>query len=359
MKFIVVDVGGTNLRVGVFNNDLPVGLQLIDVQRMPVQSLAVTQASGDKLYQHFLQQLKNSLQPYLTRHPDSPVGISFPGPVTPEGVVTSAPTLWGDELHNIPLLTDCQKLLQRPVVMLNDISAAVWRYAELYNDDFCLYTISSGVGNKVFRHGEILLNEQGQGGELGHCQVAFDEFALPCDCGGSGHLGALASGRGVQQLAQFMASLDPSGFKCSRLGKLCESDFKVIDTLKIVSALQRKDPFTVDVLKRSQRYLVSTMSQLYHAIGIKKFLFIGGFCRALGELYINSLRSVVNEFQWFGLSKYDKNNMCQLGVLDDDHSLLGMGLFMRNIAHQLFPATDVLHSSLPAQTVSSKEDSLI
>lgn len=308
MKFIVVDVGGTNLRIGVFNTDLPIGLQLIDVQRMPVQSQALTKASGETLYHHFLKQLKFALEPYLERHPKCPVGIAFPGPITPSGIVTSAPTLWGDELHNMPLLDDCRVLLHRPVMLLNDISAAVWRYADLFNDDFCLFTISSGVGNKVFRNGEIMLSDKGQGGELGHCQVAFDEFALPCDCGGSGHLGALVSGRGMQQLSQFIASMDVEGFEQSKLGQLCFRNIQAIDTLKIVSALKSKDTFTTDILKRSQRYLVSAMSQLYHAIGIKKFLFIGGFCQAVGEFYLTSLREVVDEFQWFGLSKSEKRD---------------------------------------------------
>ncbi|UAA39738.1 ROK family protein [Paraneptunicella aestuarii] len=329
MTYIVVDVGGTNLRVGVYDSERPADSALTQVKRVKVQSLEVTNDTGENLYRQFLDQLQECLEPYLRQYPDTPVGISFPGPVTPEGIVTAAPTLWGDELHNIPLLQDCRKLLERDVVVLNDITAAVWRYADIMSEDFCLYTISSGVGNKVFRQGEVLLNERGMGGELGHCQVAFDEYALPCDCGGSGHLGAVASGRGMVQLTRFMASLDPKGFKKCRLHELCLGKPEYINTHKLVAALLQGDEFCTEVMKKSQRYLVTTMSNLYHAIGIKRFVFIGGFSVALGDVYLRSLQSIVAEFQWFGLDKEELPKLCRMGYKDDDHSLIGMGRYLQ------------------------------
>ena len=329
MIYIVVDVGGTKLRVGVFDSERPADSALTQVKRVKVLSLEVTNDTGIDLYQNFIVQLQECLEPYLSQYPDSPVGISFPGPVTPDGVVTSAPTLWGDELHNIHLLEDCRRLLKRDVVVLNDISAAVWRYADIMSEDFCLYTISSGVGNKVFRQGEVLLNETGMGGELGHCQVAFDEYALPCDCGGKGHLGALASGRGMIQLTRFEASRNPKGFKKSALHKLCMGKPEYINTHKLVAAIQEGDEFCNQVLQRSQRYLVTTMSNLYHSIGIKRFVFIGGFSGALGDTYLKSLQAVVSEFEWFGMSPEEVGKLCRMGYQDDDHSLIGMGLYLQ------------------------------
>jgi len=340
MKAIVVDIGGTNLRVALFEHN-----QLKQVKRGKVCGFAVSQLKGEELYQAFLSQLESSLSAYLQQYPDCPLAIAFPGPVSPSGLVSSAPTLWGSEVGRVDFLGDCKKLFQRRVVLMNDISAAVWRYAntsmntcmnsrdEKQDKDFCLFTISSGVGNKVFLDGKLLLNDQGQGGELGHCQLAFDEYALPCDCGGSGHLGALASGRGIEQLSRHMASAAPAEFASSELACLCREDISKIDTRNFIAALHSGDEFCRRVLRRSQHYLVQAMSHLYHSIGIKRFIFIGGFCCAAGQLYLDNLRQVVREFSWFGLADSEMENMCQLGALDDDHSLLGLGHYLSGGAY--------------------------
>ncbi|WDE11118.1 ROK family protein [Thalassomonas haliotis] len=334
MKAIVVDIGGTNLRVALFEQEQGQPGQLKQVKREKVCSFAVSQVKGQALYRAFLSQLEACLHPYLSQYPDCPLAIAFPGPVSPSGVVSCAPTLWGEELRQVDFLDDCKNLFRRHVVLMNDISAAVWRYADhgshenTSGNDFCLFTISSGVGNKVFSGGKVLLNDQGQGGELGHCQLAFDEYALRCDCGGYGHLGALASGRGIEQLGRHMASKAPAQFSSSALARLCGGDIDRIDTRKLVSALHQGDEFCHQVLSRSQHYLVQAMSHLYHSIGIKRFIFIGGFCCAVGLVYLESLKRVVRQFSWLGLGGEDIESMCRLGASDDDHSLLGLGYYL-------------------------------
>lgn len=323
MTAIVVDIGGTNFRVGVFSDS-----RLQQVIRHKSVNFTSRDDNGDDLYTQFLTQLREVLDPYLSEYPDAVVGIAFPGPVDEKGHVFSAPTLWGEHLSNKPVHQDCCGILNREVVILNDISAAIWRYVSQQDEDFCLFTISSGVGNKVYRQGQVLLNQQGQGGELGHCQVAFDDYALACDCGGRGHLGALVSGRGVVQLCQFEASRERATFSNSVLAQLCSNDINKINTQHFVAALQQQDPFCQSVLSRSQHYLVSAMNHLYHSIGIKRFVFIGGFCLAIGESYLQSLNQVVEQFQWFGLTDVQRKQMCQLGHNDDDHSLIGMGQYI-------------------------------
>lgn len=323
MNGIVVDIGGTNLRIGFFEDGV-----LKDVKRCKVRSFAVSEEKGLALYRAFLSQLSLSLQYYLEKYPQCPIGIAFPGPISPDGVVSSAPTLWGNEVHNVAFLDDCKQLFKRPIIVMNDISAAVWRYAKDVAANFCLFTLSSGVGNKVFCDGNVMLNEEGQGGELGHCQVAFDEYALPCDCGGKGHLGALASGRGIEQLSRHIANKEFTAFSSSKLGLLCQGEIEKIDSHKFVSALHLEDKFSERILEQSQHYLVNAMSNIYHAIGIKRFIFIGGFCCAVGQQYLSSLNKVVKEHSWFGLSVDAMESMCQLGALDDDHSLIGLGHYL-------------------------------
>jgi len=320
MASIVVDIGGTNLRVGCFADGA-----LHSVRRMPVENaLRHPDVPSETLYDRFVDQLQAALAPLLDAYPAAPIGLSFPGPIDAEGRVAQAPTLWREALRDVPLHADLSARLRRPLWLLNDISAAVWRYAEAGGPDFCLITISSGIGNKVYRAGQILLSEEGQGGEIGHCQVVADgPLALPCDCGGRGHLAALASGRGTIQLARALA-----GDALAARSSLAASPPGDWTTERFVAALHAGDPFARHVLRASQTHLVAAMRQLYHWIGIRRFIFIGGFATAIGAPYLAGLNALLAEERWFGLPPEAMTTLCQLGAPDDDHSLIGMGRYI-------------------------------
>jgi C7-cyclitol 7-kinase len=321
MGNIVVDVGGTNLRLGYFENGA-----LADVQRVPVQNFYKNSGlAPDALYQQFLNQLLSEIKVLLERHPRASVGIAFPGPVNPKGKVACAPTLWGEQLRDIDLRADLELLLNRKTYVLNDISAAVWRYVRTQQEDFCLITISSGIGNKVYRNGEILINEHGFGGEIGHSRVAEGIEALRCDCGGEGHLGGVASGRGTLALARLYAAQYPNLLAKSPLAGQAPEHWSTTD---IVSALHANDDFAWRVCIAGQRYLVTAMRHLYHWIGIRKYIFIGGFVGAIGEPYITRINEILRQEHWFGMSVSELETICALGALDDDHSLIGMGRYL-------------------------------
>ena len=321
MVSIVVDVGGTNLRLACYD-----GTSITQVRRVPVENfLRHPDLHGARLYRAFLDQLDQEIRGLLAAYPSAPVGLAFPGPIGPDGSALSAPTLWGDRVNRVPLQADLEQQLGRQIHVMNDISAAAWRYASADNDEFCLITISSGIGNKVFRKGAILINDQGLGGEIGHCQVAEGADALPCDCGGHGHLGAVASGRGTLRLARLYADRHPDILARSPLAACSSADWTTFD---LVAALKQDDAFAWLVCEAAQRYLVVALRYLYHWIGVRRFILIGGFATAIGAPYIDRLNRLLARESWFGLSADALQEMCTLGADDDDHSLIGMGRYL-------------------------------
>lgn len=321
MGSIVVDIGGTNLRLAYFEEGA-----LHDVRRVAIENfLTYPKATPKELYAKFSAQLHREIEGLLQQHPTAPIGIAFPGPVNAQGRAIRAPTLWGGRIANVGLRSDLEQRLKREVHVLNDISAAAWRYAKPDGPDFCLITVSSGIGNKVYRKGEILLNDQGFGGEIGHCRVAKEADMLPCDCGGQGHLGGLASGRGTLQLALHYASRFPEQLSTSPLSAKPLQDWSTYDLAK---ALKADDGFAWTVCEAAQRYLLTAMRQLYHWIGIRHFIFIGGFVTAIGQRYIDKLNLMASEDDWFGMEPEELASICILGESDDDHSLIGMGRYL-------------------------------
>jgi C7-cyclitol 7-kinase len=335
-RHVVLDIGGTNLRSGVFD----AGAGLLDISRGSVASfLTHPGATPAQLVAMLLEQVLGRIHTHATAHQISSVGVSFPGPVNLRGEVHSAPTLWGSALHRVPLGQLLQRHLDVPVVVMNDISAAVYRYAPRFDEDFSVITISSGIGNKVFAGGRLLLNAQGLGGELGHHQVVTGEDALPCDCGGLGHLGAIASGRGAERLARRWAQRDPRRFAASALARFSAGDPERIDTLALVEAITAGDELACAVLHFGQAHLAACLALLYNAIGVRRFVLIGGFCLALGDRYLSSLRAQLAACDLFGLSADERDAMVDLGEPDDDHGLHGLGRYLLQWQGQLTAAT--------------------
>lgn len=113
---------------------------------------------------------------------------------------------------------ELERVTRRPVVMLNDLSAAAWHLAESTPlNRFLVVTVSSGIGSKIFGrcHPLGVIDDLPYAGEIGHVVVDESSDTLVCDCGGRGHLGAIASGRGIERSARRQAALFPAAFERS------------------------------------------------------------------------------------------------------------------------------------------------
>jgi glucokinase len=335
-RYVVIDIGGTSLRSALIEAG---SAALLDVQRSPVVSFLTRPGAGaGELVDAVVAQIAEHVQARAAAAGGlgaiDGVGIAFPGPVSARGEAHSAPTLWGPGVHAVPLRAILARRLALPsavpLAVMNDISAAAYRYAEQFAEDFAIFTISSGIGNKVMAGGRLLLNAAGLGGELGHHQVVAsdDDDALACDCGGRGHLGAVASGRGAERLAQRWAARDPARYAASQLARQSGGDPSAITTYHLVEAIRGGDPLASAVLRFGQAHLARCMALLYAAIGVKRFVVIGGFCVALGELYAERLREELAVCDLFGIEAPERGELIRLGALDDDHGLCGLGAYL-------------------------------
>src|SRR5262249_43283408 len=155
-----------------------------------------------------------------------------------EGNLLAAPTIWGEGSEKeIPLRRKLNALWPSArVVVLNDVSAAGYWYVRDPRECFCVVTVSSGIGNKIFLGGLPVVGRRGRGGEIGHLRVDFSDEAPKCDCGGWGHLGSIASGRGTLALARRLATRNVEGFSGSLAASLCDGDAANLTNEMIVEA---------------------------------------------------------------------------------------------------------------------------
>ncbi len=259
------------------------------------------------------------------------VGIAFPGPVDGAGMVAQAPTLWGSALLQ-PL--DLAKAFGErvggcPIQVANDLTAAGFRYREP-DSNFCIVTVSSGVGNKVFLGGWPVLGPNQRGGEIGHWRVDDAADAAPCDCGGRGHLGALASGRAVREHARSLAEKECDLLRASSLrdfdflADLPEPDSGVSEMHRaLASAYRNGDDFARAVVAKGARPMGKALALLHLGLGLERFIIMGGWAQALGPHYLKDLASAASACTWDNGGPWTE--WIEACASDDDSGLIGMG----------------------------------
>ncbi|MGY1578922.1 ROK family protein [Streptomyces sp. MN13] len=321
--FTVLDVGGTTLRTGSYD---PATASVTRVRRVPVEGMARHPRDPVAGLQHrVVDQIVHEVGRHTAGTAPRAVGVAFAGPISAGGLVLAAPTVWGRRGDPLPLGQLLTERIGVPVVVVNDLTAAAWRYAATETEPFCLITVSSGIGNKVFRGGEVLLDADGHGGELGHWVSDPSPGAPLCDCGGRGHLGAIASGRGVLATVRRAAEADPAGFARSRLAARCAGRASRVDNPAIAAAVREGDAFTTQVVRGTVTHLAQAIGAVFTSIGVCRYVVMGGFALAVGERYRDLLVGELVRLGCFGLDADAVDAMVSLGEPDDDHGLIGVG----------------------------------
>jgi predicted NBD/HSP70 family sugar kinase len=324
---LVFDIGGTSMRAALFDastNSIsairrcgsPNHLSRADHAALPAEILAKLVELGAEVAGD--------------RQPDI-VCIAFPGPLDPKGNTLATPTLLGgDQASAFPIGDMATRSWPSSRVhVLNDLTAAGYRYAAELRD-FCILTVGSGIGHKVFLGGAPQVGPAGRGGEIGHLRIDMAADALPCDCGGKGHLGAMASGRGTLRLARRNAMADAGGFGESMAGDLAGGNPDQLDNAMLVRSFHTGDAWTREVVREAAGRLGQGLAAIHLVIGIETFIITGGFANALGEGYRRLLVEGSQAAGW-NLGQ-DWNRMIRFGSVEDDDVLVGAGRYAAGIA---------------------------
>ncbi|MGM7679201.1 ROK family transcriptional regulator [Microbacterium sp. A94] len=126
------------------------------------------------------------------------IGVGVPGPVEHStGRPAGPPIMPGWDGFDVPGWV--QQHLHVPVLVDNDvnISALGERAAAWPTTDHLIFVkVATGIGAGIISGGQLLRGAQGIGGDLGHVRVARGAD-VPCHCGNTGCLEALASGPAI------------------------------------------------------------------------------------------------------------------------------------------------------------------
>ena len=318
-QHLVFDVGGTQLRGAVYDE---ASGNLAAVSRMDAPSHTSDRSASWAELRARLLGAMSSLRTALD--PDGRLRdavVAFPGPVDAERRVLAAPTLWGSLGHYPHALeSDLREAWGSvDVCVTNDVTAAGYRYVEPDGEDFCIVTISSGIGNKVFVRGRPLVGPSGQGGEIGHLEVNASPSAPLCDCGATGHLGAIASGRGMLARAKERAAAGGDFDRSSLRARMC-LEAHALTAEALAGAYREKDEWATAVVREGADAVGAVLAGIHLAIGVERFVLIGGFALGLGATFCDDVRASLLSRCWRGASA-----RVSLGASDGHCALVGGG----------------------------------
>jgi len=216
--------------------------------------------------------------------------------------------------------------------VLNDVSAGCWHYKdEVKEERFCLITVSSGIGNKVFdkkHEDKIITLSNGLGGEIGHAFMDSNKLNMPCDCGSRGHLGAISSGRGTERFAKMYSKENTERFNGSLMNSLSGGDPEKLNNNILVRSAKEKDPFALEIIKKASMDLAIVIQQMYMAIGVQKFIITGGFALSIGDDYLRILKDNLRSIGFWGLEPERIEALLELSDDDDTVNQRGMGKYV-------------------------------
>ena len=260
----------------------------------------------------------------------APIVVAFPGPVAANSTILQAPTVAGAaEVPDFALALGTRT--GRTVHVLNDLSAAAWYLAD-HTDArrFLVVTISSGIGSKLFdrNHPARVLDDPPYAGEIGHFVVDDGVDAVVCDCGGRGHLGGIASGRGIERAARRQAALDPAGFARSLPAHLARGA-ALTNEAHIVAAAAEGDEWTWGVIEQCTRPLARTILAIVMAAGLDRVFIIGGFAQAVGAPYQALLTRLMLETSRYAVIRDRLESLITVVGADEHACLKGCGVYVR------------------------------
>lgn len=327
MRALAFDLGGTHLRGALLS---PQGLSSLVSCR--IQS--GDRVSGqDGIWEQIVTEMVLYARVHAAElHQTDPIVISFPGPIAGGRHILHAPTVCGTDTAFIDLAERLEAETGRSVHLLNDVSAAAWYLsAQTEVDQFLVVTISSGIGSKIFDRDHVagVLDRCAYAGEIGHYVVDDDPAAPVCDCGGRGHLGAVASGRGFERAARLRARKDVAGFTRSCVHTCRGGEPDTLSNEKhLVPALLAGDQWALSILRDCTRPLARTLLCSTLATGLERVFIIGGFAQALGILYLNLLRELVVELSGYDVLRDRIGSLLASGYACGEPCLLGCGVYL-------------------------------
>lgn len=298
-----VDVGGTTVKMGLFDKDGNV----IEKWEIPTR----TENNGARILPDIANSIKEKMEEKAIAKDDVVgVGVGVPGPVDGKGIVHRAVNLGWAEFHLKQELSTLLGGLR--VEGGNDANVAalgeMWKGGGQGHQNLVAVTLGTGVGGGVIINGEIMTGATGAGGEIGHIHVE-DAETEPCGCGNLGCLEEYASATGITRLAK-RALAASNKDSVLRTGE--------ISAKAVFDAVKAGDELAIEIAQKFGDYLGKGLGVIAGIVNPEIFVIGGGVSKA-GEILFDYIKPAFERTAFHG----SKNAIFALATLGNDAGIYG------------------------------------
>lgn len=281
MYRIGIDLGGTNIKIGIVNEKH----KLIHQCCEPTDVKKSAEYTADRIACLVEKLMEDSR---ITREEISFLGVGSPGAIDiKRGIVLfSNNFMW----ENVPLKEMLYSRLSIPILMANDAQCALigelMAGAAVNCNNVVLITLGTGVGGSVLADGK-LLNCEKNGGILGH--MVIHKNGRKCSCGRRGCLEAYASAKALIQMAESCVGKYPYSLLADYAAKQGEITGKTV-----FDAAKAQDITANKIIKEYIEDLGEGIANIINIFRPDKIL-IGGGISNQKEVLISPLTAYVYE----------------------------------------------------------------
>lgn len=285
--YIGVDLGGTNIAVGIVDADYHI------VKKSSVPTLAKRGAEAViadmaslcvKMCGEMGLDINNDI---------SGIGIAAPGTVNPAtGVVEYSNNIKMDNTPMAEMFSSCCDVPADRIIIGNDANfAALGEYVNggaKGSESAVMITLGTGVGGGVVQNGKILTGCAFGGAELGHTVIEFG--GRQCTCGRRGCFEAYSSATALVALTKEKYAVT----KDTLMHKMTNGDIGLVGGKTAFAAMKQGDETGAEVVNTYIGYLACGIANMINIFQPEVFLIGGGVCNE-GDNLLVPLRKRVAE----------------------------------------------------------------
>ena len=313
MYHIGIDLGGTNIAVGILDQNKKIIFSASTPTNLPQQPEELA-----KNIANFVHKILCDCG--IAAHDIESAGIGIPGTVNPtNGIVEYANNL---NFVQVPFISMLQKQFDFPLLGCNDAKAAAWgEYiagAGQKASSMVMITLGTGIGGAAIVNGTLLDGFNYAAGEFGH--MVIERNGKACNCGRKGCFELYASATALieqtkQQLQHNTQSL---------IYEICAGNLDSITGKMIFDAVQAKDTLAISVLETFIGYLAEGTANIINLFQ-PEVLCIGGGISGAGDALMIPLKEAVSPLIYS--KDPDKNADIVAAQLGNDAGIIGTAFY--------------------------------
>lgn len=309
MKYYIgIDLGGTNIKAGVVNENFEIIAKATTKTLCPRPAKEICDDMA-KVSIEAAQKAGISIDDVEW------IGIGTPG--IADNVNGTIPYSNNLDFHDVPVRKYIQEHINKPVYVANDANAAAYGEfvagaAKGAKDAVCI-TLGTGVGAGIIVDGKILTGSNLAGAELGHIVIEVD--GPQCTCGRKGCFEVFSSATGLIRMTKEAMEADPA----SVMHKMAAEDGKVSARLAF-NAMRAGDKSAKEVVDKYIKYLAAGITNAINIFQPDILCIGGGVCNE-GDPLMVPMRELVKKEVYTRM--LDKNTRIEVAALGNDAGIIG------------------------------------